>query len=301
MGSDFDLQSWINGLDLTEEEKKTLQPVLAKEPVSKKLRESFLMRSDYSKKMDGIQKQKEELEAQIKERVEKLEAYEQGLVSWKSDSEKVIQKNQSEVQKLTEQLQKKDAAMMKIAEEYGLDTSQYMQSADIGREPTQPVVRGVDPETLSKYIDKDTFNKAVADAQNFPYVAAELAELNSEHYELFGKPLKGQKALVAEAIKQKKGLRDLWAEQNKVEEHRAEMAKKAHDEELDRVRQETETRVRSELKIPATRPDSQQPLILSDKLKSKEETRQHGQASDRSIVESALAAYASGKYGEQNQ
>lgn len=298
MGNDFDLNGWLGTLDLSEDERKVLEPVLAKEPVSKKIRESFLMRSDYSKKMDGLNKQKEELEAQIREKVQSLEEYHTGLVTWKGDADKIAQKNQAEIQRLTDQLKKKDAAMLKIAEDYGLDTSAYVQPDGT---PNPTVVAGVSPDILSKYVDTETFQKAVRDAQSFPDVAAELMDLNAEHMEIFGKPLKGHRVLVAEAIKQKKSLRDVWAAQNKVDERRQEMAKAAHDEEIERVKKETEMRVRSELKIPAQRPDARQPLILSDKLRKGPEERQTGQASDRSIVEQAMAAYSSGKYAESTE
>lgn len=295
MATDFDLKGWLGTLDLSDDERKALEPVLSKEPVSKKIRESVLMRSDYSKHMDALGKQKSELEGQIREKVEKLEQYEQGLVSWKGDSEKVLAKNQADLQRLTEQLKKKDAAMLKIAEEYGVDTSQYVQPDGT---PAPTVVPGVSPDVLSKYVDTETFQKAVRDAQSFPDVAAELMDLNAEHMEIFGKPLKGHRTLVAEAIKQKKSLRDVWFDQNKVEEKRAELAKTAHDEEIARVRKEVEMQVRSELRVPAQRPDARQPLILSETLKKGPAERQAGQASDRSIVESAMAAYSSGKYAE---
>ena len=293
---DFDLKGWLGTLELSEDDRKVLEPVLAKEPVSKKIRESFLMRSDYSKKMDSLGKQKEELEGQIRDKVQKLEDYEHGLVTWKGDSEKILARNQTELQRLADELKKKDAAMLKIAEDYGLDTTQY-----VGVATGQPSVPGISPDILSKYVDKGEFEKAVQDAMRFPDVAAELMDLNSENMELFGKPIKGHRALVAEAVKQKKSLRDVWSDQNKVEERRTELSKLAHDEEIDRVRKETEMKVRSELKIPAQRPDSRQPLILSNRMKEQSDQRKTGNASDRSIIDAAMAAYSSGKYAESTE
>jgi len=295
---DFDLKGWLGTLELSEDERKVLEPVLAKESVTKKLGESVLMRSDYSKHMDALGKQKAELEGQIREKVEKLEQYEKELVGWHGDGETKIKNAQAEVQRLADQLKKKDAAMLKIAEDYGLDTSQYLQTDGA---PNPPVVPGVSPDVLSKYVDTETFQKAVRDAQSFPDVAAELMDLNAEHMEIFGKPLKGHRTLVAKAIKQKKSLRDVWLDQNKVEEKRAELAKTAHDEEIARVRKEVEMQVRSELKVPAARPDARQPLILSDKMKQVADARQSGNANSRSTVQAAIDAYASGKYAENTE
>ena len=291
MGNSFDLQSWLKDLELSEDERKVLEPVLAKETVSKKIGESFLRQSDYSRKMNELSELRKQQEAQLQQKLSELDQHEQGLIGWKSNADKTLAQREAEVNRLNKELEATKNAMSKIQSEYGIDPSQYVQA------PASPVqTKTFDDSVLGGYVKRDDFQKAVNDAMQFPQVAAELMDLNSEHYELFGKRLPNNRKLVEEAIRSKKSLKDTWAEQYKVEDRRAELSKKAHDEEIERVKQETEARVRSELKIPAQRPNAARPLVLSDSLKGREINR--GPASDRSVIDAAMAAYSSGKYAE---
>lgn len=291
MATDFKLQDWLAGLDLSDEERRTLEPVLAKEPVQKKLREQVLMRSDYSKHMDALTKEKQELEAQLQAKLKEADEYAQGLASWKGTADKTLEERNQELAKLQSELQATKEAMSKISTEYGIDPSQYVQ-------PSQPAVpvKAFDESILGNFVKTDDFQKAVSETMQFPNIAAELMDIANEHYELYGKRLPSTRKLVEEAIQAKKSIRDTWAQEFKVEERRAELAKKAHDEELDRVRQETEARVRSELKIPAQRPNAARPIMLSENLKGREIHR--GPAGDREAVDAAMAAFSSGKYAE---
>lgn len=287
----FDLQAWLKDLELSDDERKVLEPVLAKEPVSKKIGESFLRQSDYSRRMNELSEEKKRLEAQLQQKLKEADDYAQGLVIWKGTADQTLAQREKELQKLQTELQSTKDAMSKISTEYGIDATQYLQGTS-----TAVPTKTFDETLLGGYVKRDDFQKAVNDAMQFPQVAAELMDLNSEHYELFGKRLPNNRKLVEAAIANKKSIRDAWAEEYKVEERRAEAAKKAHDEEIERVRQETEARVRSELKIPAQRPNAAKPLVLSENLKSREIHR--GPAGDHDTVEAAMAAYSSGKYAE---
>ena len=294
MGNTFDLQAWLKDLELSDDERKVLEPVLAKESVSKKVGESFLRQSDYSRRMNELADLKKQQEVQLQQKLTELDAHEKGLVEWKGTADKTLAQREKEVERLNRELESTKNAMTKIQTEYGIDVSSYATPTN---NPVQP--KTFDDSVLGGYVKRDDFQKAVEDAQKFPWVAAELMDLASEHQEVFGKRLPKARELVERAIKEKKSLRDVWATEYKVEDKRAEIAKKAHDDEIERVRQETEARVRSELKIPAQRPNAARPLVLSDSLKNRE--IHTGPASDQSTVNAALEAYATGKYNAESQ
>lgn len=294
MGNTFDLQAWLKDLELSDDERKVLEPVLAKESVSKRVGESFLRQSDYSRRMNELADLKKQQEVQLQQKLTELDAHEKGLVEWKGSADKTLAQREKEVERLNRELESTKNAMTKIQTEYGIDVSSYATPTN---NPVQP--KTFDDSVLGGYVKRDDFQKAVEDAQKFPWVAAELMDLASEHQEVFGKRLPKARELVERAIKEKKSLRDVWATEYKVEDKRAEIAKKAHDEEIERVRQETEARVRSELKIPAQRPNAARPLVLSDSLKNRE--IHTGPASDQSTVNAALEAYSSGKYNVETQ
>ena len=294
MGNTFDLQAWLKDLELSDDERKVLEPVLAKEAVSKKVGESFLRQSDYSRRMNELADLKKQQEVQLQQKLTELDAHEKGLVEWKGTADKTLAQREKEVERLNRELESTKNAMTKIQTEYGIDVSSYATPTN---NPVQP--KTFDDSVLGGYVKRDDFQKAVEDAQKFPWVAAELMDLASEHQEVFGKRLPKARELVERAIKEKKSLRDVWATEYKVEDKRAEIAKKAHDDEIERVRQETEARVRSELKIPAQRPNAARPLVLSDSLKNRE--IHTGPASDQSTVNAALEAYATGKYNAESQ
>lgn len=286
----FNLNQWLDDLGISGDQRKPFEEMFGKEEVKKKLESQFLMHSDYTKKTTELAGKQKELEAQIQQRMEALDSDYKGIVEWKSKADGIVKQRDAELQRLTQELQSTKEAMSKISTEYGIDPSQYVQG-----QPTVPV-KTFDESILGNYVKADDFQKAVSDAMQFPQVAAELMDLNSEHYELFGKRLPSNRKLVEAAISGKKSIRDVWANEYKVEDRRAEMAKKAHDEELERVRQETEARVRSELKLPAQRPNAARPIVLSESLKGRE--IHSGPASDNETVNAALAAYSSGKYAE---
>lgn len=291
MGSEFALQDWLKGLDLSEEERRTLEPVLAKEPVQKKLREQVLMRSDYSKHMDQLAQEKKSLEEQIQQKLAEADQYAQGLASWKGNADKQLAESQAAAQKLQAELEATKAAMSKVQSDYGIDPNQYVTPAS-----TSVPTKAFDESILGSYVKADDFQKAVNDAMQFPQIAAELMDLNAEHMELYGKRLPNNRKLVEQAISNKRSIRDTWAEQYKVDERRAEVAKKLHDEEIEKVKADTEARIRSELKIPAQRPNAARPIVLSEHLKGREVHR--GPAGDQSTVSAAMEAYSSGKYAE---
>ena len=287
----FNLNAWLDDLGITGDQRKPFEELLGKEEVSKKLQSQFLMQSDYTKKTTELASKQNEIEAQIQKKLTEIDQYEQGLVTWKGNADKVYEKKEAEVARLSQELEATKSAMSKIQTEYGIDPSQYVS------QPANPVqVKTFDESVLGGYVKRDDFQKAVADAQQFPYVTAQLMDLNNEHYELFGKRLPKATDLVAEAIKQKKSLRDVWADQYKVEEKRTELAKKAHDDEIAQVRQETEMKVRSELKIPAQRPNASRPILLSDTMKAR--TPERGPAADQKRLDEVMAVYSSGKYAE---
>jgi uncharacterized phage infection (PIP) family protein YhgE len=292
MANETELQAWIDSLTLSEDEKKVFSAVMQDEKRGKVLKDSVLMKSDYSRKMNELQNQQQNLQAEIQKNQQELASHEQNLVNWKGTADKTL----AEIQK------ERDAAVLKLAtvqqraktlsENYGIDPKEILPD-DIQPTPaTQPRTED------GRFVAKDEFQKAVTDVMQFPQVAAELIDISAEHQELFGKNLKGTRKLVEDAVAHKRTIRDEWAEQFKVADRRAEVEASAKAAEEARIRTDERNKVLSEVKIPIPRaqPDVS-PLFRTNLPKSAERPATDTQSSQR-IVDAALQAYQTGKYRE---
>jgi hypothetical protein len=131
-------------------------------------------------------------------------------------------------------------------------------------------------------------------ARDLPLVTAELHELAEEHRELFGKPLRGSKELIQKAMKAGKTMRAVWEEENKVAERRQQIDKDQRKAEIDAAVQERETKIRSELQLPAPRPQKQHSPIVQKFVKAVADPK----VDPGRGLRAALTAYSTGKYRE---
>lgn len=102
----------------------------------------------------------------------------------------------------------------------------------------------VTEEQIRQYADQE--GDAIAMAQ----------DIASEHYQLFGEPLRGFRDLRKEAIQQRKSVHQLWEEKFKVGAKREEIEAKRKADYEAKIRADERSKTISEIGNPMTRPPS---------------------------------------------
>ncbi len=124
-----------------------------------------------------------------------------------------------------------------------------------------------------------------------------MADLVDEHRELFGSKSFNKTAFLNKALEisrknPNKKLREIWEDEFKVADKRKELQDKDVEARIATAVQERETKIRSELQLPAPRPAEQHSPIAGKFTKAATDP-----AKDPSRgLRAALEAYGSGKY-----
>ena len=295
----FELQEWMKELELTDDQRKVLEPIVSQEKVQAKLKgkyEDGLRQADYSRSMNDLTEKTKELEARIAQKEADLDTHEKGLVKWKGTADKTLVQRQTELTKAQQELANTRQAMDRIAADYSIDRATYgITAAPVGGNGNPPATVQTEVSLDGKYVSAEDFKKAVSEVQLFPQVAAELQDLSAEHQELFGKPLRKSRDLVADAVKRNVPIRQVWEEVHKVPEKREEVTRVTQEQHDETIREEERTKVRSELRLPTPRPELPGSPVLTGQLKPPGQTQLSPQSS-RAAIDAAVAAYGAGKY-----
>ncbi len=125
--------------------------------------------------------------------------------------------------------------------------------------PAPVVPAGMTKEEIATMLDERA-RQLAAGAQGY---YGEIFEIQHQHQQLFGKPING-KELMKAATMAKQTPEEYWKATYKPDEKREELAKKADDERITKIREEERQKVLSELSNPATKPlaDSQNPFYV---------------------------------------
>lgn len=294
---EFTLESWLKDLDLSEDEMRIVSPLFSKPERTEKLKGSVLRQSEFSRKMNDLDKQKAELEASILEKEQLIAADAQKLGAWKQTADKTLTDTAEALEKERVERFKLAQKMERLATQYGEDPKQWLSTEDVTPPPKEPVKAVDTSEYDKKYFSREDADKFGNELRLVPDLAAEFHDLAEEHYELFGKRLK-MGPLVQEARKSKKLLREQWAEQYKVEERRKELSEKAIEERIQARVSEEKQKILSEHKLPVTRSGDGDGSPL---LQMREDLRLAGKerkSQGSSAVDAAVKAYNTGKYKE---
>ncbi len=281
--ADFDQKAFLESLKLTPEQSKVFEDVLGDPEKGKVLKDSVMMRPDYSRAMNKLS----ETEKALKAKEDQILAHETELVGWKGEADKTLKKYQDDLERLQQDHFKAQQKLKSVGETYGIDATEL----GINGEVKVPVVQTNQP----KYVTEDEYKKAVTDVMQFPLVAAEIADLQAEHSELFGKSLRNSKDLVAKALKEKKTLRDTWLAEYKVEDKRKEMSEKDVTDRIELARKEERQKVLSEVKMPVTREGQAPPPAFAVSPKPKAPTEKVD------ALQAAVDSYNKGTYSQQGQ
>ncbi len=271
--AEFELKQFVDGLKgLTPDQRAVFDAVLATPDNLKYVKDGVLQKADYSRSMNELQEQ----ETAIAEKEAAMLAHQEELTTWRAGAEQTLQTAVTERNQLQQRLRE-------------LSGTAPVKPADATKTNEPPPID-------TRYVKAEDFTKAVSDVMQFPLVSAELIDLNAEHQELFGKRLPNTKKLVEDAIKEKRSIRDQWANQYKVEDRRTEVAKKAHDDEINAVRLEERTKVLSEHSLPAVRPSDRPLLVGPGMLPVPARVEEAKRPDPQRGVKAAVAAFNQGTY-----
>jgi len=253
--------AWLEDLKKTgaisDEEWKVLEGVITKAEVSEFVGSSVLRQQSYSKTMN-------ELKDRYDGELAKVQTYERELASWRANTEKSV----SQIQNELAQARAEQARIVQVAKSFGLDEN------DLGASvapfttppgtPSEPAKPAFDLEALGqKFLTQERADEMGA---MYTLLPAEINDIVAEHQELFGKSPKGMRQVVERAIKEQRSVRDVYEEEFKVADRRAELESQAREAEIKRRVEEELTNWRTqnpEASIP--RPSSQRSPLLADR------------------------------------
>jgi len=242
-----ELEKFLTELELPEDKRKIALEAIGAggEKVLNSFGAHVLRQSDYSAKMDELQKEKDRLEADVNARIEREDAFHSSVAQWKTTKEKeaedAITKARQESQ---EQLRANAERIRKLAAEYFIPEDQIkdLTSVQTSASKTEPAR---DPET-GKFVTREQLETAEAYYTVYPFV---IAELRDEYRRLYGAdaPSINGVQLVKDARANKRTLEEQFNITYKMNEKRAELAETSRKAEIEKARKEGEESARSKI------------------------------------------------------
>ena len=292
-----EVEDWVSELGLTAEERKVFDPLMDKPERIEKVRGSVLRQSEFSRKMQVLDKQKQDLETAVYEKERLVAEDAAALGTWKQSADKTILENQKALEDAKTKTYRLEQRMNTLASQYGVDPREL----GLDGEPKPPETRTSPDfnadEFDKRYLGRGDADKLMTEVKSTPYIAAELEDIVDENRTLFGKGI-NRRELVTNALKNKRSLRDEWETSNEVPKRRTELQEKAIEERINARVGEERTRILSEHKLPVTRgAESGSPILgMRDDLKLAGTDR--SKATGAGAVDAAVASYNTGKYRE---
>jgi hypothetical protein len=302
-----ELADWVTDLrkngEINDQELEQLETILGKPKNLNLVRKSVLATSEFSKQMDKLRQEHEE-------KIAAEDRFHQDVANWKTGAEAKLNRAIRERHELEAQIRalaesnnadpERDWNFKLSASSRGDEGSSDVGGTGVIRRRADGGSSEGDSETFDPRKLRDEIG---AELRMVPRFNTMLADLQAEHLELFGKPLKGATQLLDRALKEKKPLRDLWEEEHKVSERRAEIERAkqtAHDKEVadEAVRKyvsDPEHAVNPSIIPTRTRSESGSPTLDKFYAKKKAEDMHPEERS----VNAALQAFHTGKYREQ--
>lgn len=301
-----ELRTWVTSLGLPEAQQKTALELFSSEQVLPKVGETIMLRPEFSRKLDELQKEKERLEAEFAERQKKEDQFHSSLATWKTQAEKdaaaAITKAREESEaKLTANAEK----IRLLAAKYGVPEEEVKDLVALPANVTPvrtEVVR--DPDT-GRFVTREQFQ---TEARFYAKLPAVVIALDREYYKLFGAdaPAVNWDKVIDEAQDNHRTLTAQFELAYKIPEKRTEIAegvhKKAIDEAEKRGRESAMSQYFAEhpeaINRPIDRPRGGSPILDQARRDAATDPTKARPApgGPQSAVEAATKAYQEGKY-----
>lgn len=223
----FDVAAVMKDIDdVTGEERAVLERVLAK---STKLQGGFLRQSEFDRQMNAgkaeVAKAQQELDARRAELEAEVNAQVGTLATWKEQQEGTLAQARAAVQAAEQKFASTRAALERAVTDAGLERETYLGMADKpdpNAPPPEPKPKAKEATVdTDRFVDQDSLRRGIVGSA---LTNADMIDLQNEHMEVFGTPLKNARQLVEKTLerasKGEKGitLRQVWAEENKVQD-----------------------------------------------------------------------------------
>lgn len=229
------LKEYIDGLDLTPEEKKAFEPVLGNEKV----------RGAIDKELSGAQSEISRRFDEAKAEKLKTENYRKELADWKSGVERTVADKDAVLRQANETAAKYKARLDTYVQSGVIDESEVADLVAAGPAPKKEDPPR-DPNT-GQYLTREDF---VKEAVSYVKLPAQINDLAAKHYALFGKMPDNLAEIVDEAMSSKRTVADVWKEKYKVSEREQELASQKEKEHEEQIRRDERQKVVSEMSNP---------------------------------------------------
>ena len=223
----FDVAAVMKDIDdVTGEERAVLERVLAK---STKLQGGFLRQSEFDRQMNAgkaeVAKAQQDLEARRAELEAEVNAQVGTLATWKEQQEGTLAQARAAVQAAEQKFASTRAALERAVTDGALERETYLGMADKpdpNAPPPEPKPKAKEATVdTDRFVDQDSLRRGIVGSA---LTNADMIDLQNEHMEVFGAPLKNARQLVEKTLerasKGEKGitLRQVWMEEHKVQD-----------------------------------------------------------------------------------
>jgi hypothetical protein len=204
MAVDFD--AWVADIakkgSLTAEELSTVKAVFSKPGVKQELVDSVERQSDYSRKMQELQRQREE-----------EDNYAARLIEWEKESKARLTAAEQQANAYKNQV-------YALAQQYNVSPEELQKHIASGAVQVPAATPTPTPVDQSKWITKEQVDEY---ATAMFKINAQLIGLNQEHIRLFGKPMDRLEEFVDEALKAGRPVGDTFRQFYKVTDRETEL------------------------------------------------------------------------------
>lgn len=253
MATSKESQAWLDELKKTGEVDDATFKTLSDAVGSNEKLDTFiktkhgegLRQEDYNKNMNDLKTQREASDKEHAARMATVNTYEGTLQTWKTDQEAKIKaesQSRTEAEQLLASLQ---SVVQSKVTEFGLDPKDFQVEPTVKPDPKPAdLAPAPDLEAFKKdYLPRSEFDTVLSGNLKVPAI---LHDISTEHQKLMGETINAEDLLNG-AIEAKKPLKEFWEDTHNIVQKREEVAQasqKAHD---DKIREDAEANVRTQL------------------------------------------------------
>ena len=282
------LAEYVNGLDLTPEEKAAVDAILKSEKVRGAIDKDLAgAQSEISRQFDAAAKAKTDAE-------KKNADYYKEVSDWKTQKDQEFQQKEAQFRKTFETNAQYKARLEGMVAAGTIDQEDVADLLTTPVVKVEPVVKQEPTVDPNKYISREAYQ---SDAATQMQLAAALQDLQAEHYELYGKPMAGATAMLNKALTENRPLREVFDETYKISERRQELQAEADKNREAQIRADERMKVMSEVSNPASRPAVG---VVSPVLNEFSKPAEGAAHSARGVM-AAVQAFQAGKYKDAAQ
>jgi hypothetical protein len=213
-----EVTDWLKSLPLGEEARKVLEAEVQKKEVHDAIGKSVMAPADYSRAMDKLRDQEQQIRKEAEEATFKANNLLQQNVAWRNKNEAAVKAAIEDAQKKGYILQTIQTKLQTLAEQGLIDPREFDVAApgngNLPAHPAGPAKRFLTEEEMAE--------RQLQQEKQFAFAMANFEDIADQHKRLFKEPLK-RTELIQDMLKSGKALEDVWKEKFKVDEKLKEL------------------------------------------------------------------------------